>query len=128
MSWSTIWAKASMSVTPGSETLWSVHVGHRRWTIRFASSTRPWKVRSSRFGAGNISDTHFYRGRGARGLQFVLRYHVEREHQVSGVVRREDDVRHVDVQDAGVDGPEADAYVLHVDAWLPALERLADVV
>ena len=44
-------ANASMSVTPGSETLWSVHSGQRCWTRRLASSTRSWKRRSSRLGA-----------------------------------------------------------------------------
>ena len=45
-------ANVSIRVTPGSETLWSVHSGQRCWTSRLASSTRSWKRRSSRLGAG----------------------------------------------------------------------------
>src|SRR3954465_8201291 len=47
-------ANASMRVTPGSETLWSVQVGQRCCTMRLASSTRSWNGRSSRWGAGRI--------------------------------------------------------------------------
>ena len=51
--WSVMYANVSMSVIPGSDTLWSVHSGHWRITIRLASSTRSWKRRSSRSGAGS---------------------------------------------------------------------------
>ncbi len=60
-------AKVSINVTPGSETLWSVHSGQRRCTSRFASSTRSWNRRSSRFGAGSISSRSRLRGSCRRG-------------------------------------------------------------
>ena len=37
---SVIHANASISVTPGSDTLWSLHSGHLSWMNRFASSTK----------------------------------------------------------------------------------------
>src|SRR3954468_8199976 len=87
-------ATVSMSVTPGSETLWSDPSGQRRCTIRFASSTRSWKRRSSRFGVGSTS------GSGAR--RGVVGDRVEGEDEVARVVRAAQRVLHVDVQQAAL--------------------------
>ena len=40
---SVIQAYSSISATPGSETLWSVHSGQSRWIRRLDSSTMSWK-------------------------------------------------------------------------------------
>src|SRR4051812_18641347 len=98
MSWSTIIAKVSMRVTPGSETLWSVQSGKVDCTYRLASSTRSWNVRSSSRGAGRLmssprpSDRKGHRCEGAgpvvpgHGGVLVLGDHVEREDEVAGIV------------------------------------------
>src|SRR5690349_598780 len=116
MSWSTICANASISVTPGSETLWSVHSGQRCWTSRLASSTRSWKCRSSRSGAGSISSRSqcWCDGRGLDRLGLVGD-HVEREDQVAGVAVTDDLVAHVHVERADVDRIEGDLHVEDVD-------------
>src|SRR5690349_11139475 len=99
-------ATVSMSVTPGSDTLWSVHSGQRRCTMRFASSTRSWNRRSSRFGVGSTSGTSARRPGGARargGAGALVGDRVEGEDEVAGVVRAAQRVLHVDVQQAAVD-------------------------
>src|SRR5690349_17107844 len=101
-----------MSVTPGSWTLWSVHSGQRCWTNRFASSTRSWNRRSSRFGALSMLPTSVLTGRD----------HVEREHQVSRVVQATDGIRQVDVEDPRIDTIEGHPHVLDVDTRFPALQ------
>src|SRR5689334_22621623 len=102
-----------MRVTPGSWTLWSVQVGQRCWTIRLASSTRSWKRRSSRLGAGRVIS-----GLGLRGL---ARDRVEGEDEVALVVVAGRPVADADVEGGGVGDPDVDAE--QVDARLPALER-----
>src|SRR6476661_8944159 len=132
ISWSTICANASISVTPGSETLWSVHSGHRCWTSRFASSTRSWKCRSSRLGAGSTMSPSPFGGRqlgqgggGDRGHGTgLLGNDIEREHQVADVVGASDRVVDVDVQRPQVSLIEADQHVLHVDAGLPQFQGI----
>src|SRR5262245_9271517 len=111
-----MYAKVSISVTPGSDTLWSVHSGQRCWTMRLASSTRSWKRRSSRFGTGS-----------AIGLAF-FGDNVEREHEVARVVVAAQLVADVDEQDALVDAVEVDQDVVQVDARLPALQRQPHLV
>src|SRR3954453_23266926 len=130
MSWSTICANASIRVTPGSETLWSDHCGQLCWTWRFASSTRSWKVRSSRLGAVSAMSAASC-DRGCRRLSLetvVLGDHVEREHQVAWLVDAADRVGDVDVEPSGLDVVEADPDVHEVDPGLPALEGHLDVV
>src|SRR5689334_9432016 len=103
---------------PGSETLWSVHSGQRVCTKRLASSTRPWKVRSSRLGAGNISDLQLGRGVDGAG-QLLVGDHVERKDQVARVVAADDLVCHVDVYRPSFDPVVAHADLLDHDAGLP---------
>src|SRR3954449_11117535 len=104
-------ATVSIRVTPGSDTLWSVHSGHRRWTIRFASSTRSWKRRSSRFGVGSTSASGARRG--------VLGDGVEGEDEVARVVRAPQGVVHVDVQQPALRLVVPDGDVPELDARLP---------
>src|SRR5215475_14135553 len=145
-------ANVSISVTPGSETLWSVHSGQRCWTRR-----------SSRFGAGSGTSAHrpgcervppgTVRPRTAapgavdaddarpgpvgpgaveRGTvesgSVVRGNHVEREDEVAWAVGAADRVADVDVEGAGVHGVEADRDVGDLDARLPALQRQAHLV
>src|SRR5947209_8390197 len=105
-----------MSVTPGSETLWSVHSGQRRCTMRFASSTRSWKRRSSRFGAGSTM------GSALRGND------VEGEHEVARVVGPADHVLDVDEDRGWLLGVDGHVDALDVDPRLPPLQRLLDLV
>src|SRR3954454_23398026 len=112
--WSTMNANVSISVTPGSKTLWSVHSGQRRCTMRFASSTRSWNRRSSRSGAGSAISAHL--------CAFVGRDHVEREDEVARVVRAAERVVHLDVEHALIDGLEAHCDVLEVDPRLPPFD------
>src|SRR3954447_24690020 len=118
-------ANVSISVTPGSETLWSVHSGQRCWTRRFASSTRSWKRRSSRFGAGSGMSGLVVgeRGAGREGGRPLLRDQVEGEDEVARVVRQARRVADVDQERRRVVGVRRDDDVLDVDARLPALER-----
>src|SRR5438270_2013390 len=109
-----------MRVTPGSETLWSVHSGHFCWTRRLASSTRSWKRRSSRFGTGSAMLT-LLQPQIARSCLFC-RNHVEGEDQVARIVGFPDRVADVDVQDARVLGIKADDDVADIDARLPATQ------
>src|SRR5436190_21530266 len=116
-------ANVSIRVTPGSETLWSVHSGQRCCTIRLASSTRSWNRRSSRFGIGRLMSLGSPRRCSRRSEAgeaknvvgyssirlLVRRDDVEREDQVAGVVGAADGVLDVDVEDPAVDGVEADA-------------------
>src|SRR5712671_3912057 len=100
MSWSVIQANVSMSVTPGSETLWSVHSGHFCWTSRLASSTRSWKRRSSRFGPGRAMLIHLppccLRSRRTR------RDYVEGEDQVARIIGFADGIADIDIDGARV--------------------------
>src|SRR3954453_8060968 len=96
-------ANASSSTTPGSWTLWSVHSGHWRCTMRLASSTSSWKRRSSRFGAGS-------------GMSTFFGNHVEREHEVAGVVRASAGVNDVDIQERPVGVVDRDLDADDVDA------------
>src|SRR3954453_12026276 len=115
-SWSIMNANVSISVTPGSDTLWSVHSGQRCWTIRLASSTRSWNRRSSRFGTGS-----------AIGLAF-FGDHIEREHEVARVVVAAQPIADVDEQHALVHPVEVHQHVVQVDARLPALQRQPHLV
>src|SRR2546423_12171487 len=108
-------ANASSSTTPGSWTLWSVHSGHWRCTMRLASSTSSWKRRSSRFGAG-------------RGISGFLGDHIEGEHQVAGVVRPPARIADVDIEERPVDIVHGDLNADDIDARLPAQQRLAHLV
>src|SRR3712207_2494541 len=132
MSWSTIWAKASISVTPGSETLWSVHSGQRCWTSRLASSTRSWKERSSRSGTGStvsaLQPGHGAAVRPGRRGAGVLGDDVEGEDEVARVVGAPDGVAQVDVDGPGVGAVEPDPHVDHLDAGFPARQCGADLV
>src|SRR5437588_6068935 len=105
-----------MRVTPGSETLWSVHSGQFRWTRCLASSTRSWKRRSSRFWAGSTI---------ALGLR---RDDVEGEDEVAGVVGTPDHVPDVDVDGRGVLRVRSHVDLLHRDPGFPALQRPLDLV
>src|SRR6266550_1977198 len=109
-------ANVSMSVTPGSETLWSVHSGQRRCTRRFASSTRSWKRRSSRFGAGSTM------GSGLRGD------HIEGKDEVARVVGPADHVLDVDVDRGGLLGVDRDVDALDVDPGLPPFQGALHLV
>src|SRR5687768_14838576 len=105
-----------MSVTPGSDTLWSVHSGQRCCTMRFASSTRPWKVRSSSCGAG-------------RDIWLLLGGdRVEGEHEVARVVAALDRVGDADVHERGVLLVVLDGHVLDLDAGLPPGEGAPHLV
>src|SRR6476646_6686096 len=116
-----------MSVTPGSDTLWSVHSGHFCWTSRLESSTRSWKRRSSRFGTGRAIVTALRLCGGSLGLS-LAGDHVEREHEVAAIVRRPDLVADVEVEDPGVGRVEANRDVHDVDTGPPPAERPADFV
>src|SRR6185312_11884945 len=126
MSWSTIIATVSISVIPGSEMLCSDHSGQRRCTNLRASSTRFWKVRSSRLGVGSTSGS-IRRGQrrigGARNRFRFVRDDVEREDQVAFGVVAADAVEDVDVEGADVDAVEADANLFDVYAGLPHVQR-----
>src|SRR6478672_3132478 len=114
-----------MRVTPGSDTLWSVHSGHFCWTSRFASSTRSWKRRSSRFGTGRaMSRRSCYLGLAGR---FLGRDHVERKDEVARVVGGAERVAHVDVEHGLVGRIGVDRDALQLDSGLPALERDPDL-
>src|SRR3954452_6189477 len=94
-------ANVSMRVTPGSDTLWSVHSGQRRWTSRLASSTRSWNRRSSRSGTGSaISRTRLSCGERDRSsvVASVFGDRVEGEDEVAFVVLALDLVFDVDVE------------------------------
>src|SRR5690349_10261870 len=108
MSWSVMYANVSMSVTPGSDTLWSVHSGQRCCTSRLASSTRSWKRRSSRFGTGSAIVSSSLAGD-----------HVEREHEVVLAVGGLEPVVDVDVEDRLVVGRLEHVDLLDVHAVLP---------
>src|SRR4051794_18108035 len=111
-------ANVSISVTPGSDTLWSVHSGQRRWTSRFASSTRSWKRRSSRFGTGRaMSVVASVFGGGVKG-----------ENGVALVVVRLDLIVDVDVELVALHRVDGDVDEFDVDARLPPLQRLVDLV
>src|SRR5262245_38889739 len=105
-------------MTPGSETLWSVHSGQYCGMRRFASSTRSWKLRGSTIGAS---------------MRLLLtRYQVERVDQVALGVRRPDEVADVDEERdrawlvAGVHLLDRDVLGTDLDARLPPVERLGD--
>src|SRR5688500_19718092 len=100
MSWSVIHANVSMSVTPGSDALWSVHSGQRCCTRRLASSTRSWNRRSSRLGTGSAIVSSSLAGD-----------HVERENEVVAVVGLLQPVVDVDVQDRRILGGEQHDHV-----------------
>src|SRR5688572_17307775 len=135
-----MYAKVSMSVTPGSDTLWSVHVGQRCWTSRLASSTRSWKRRSSRFGAGSMSGVPSGENRPVRlggerrpgrlegpGRERPARLvvagdDVERKDQVARVVQPADLVADVDVERAGLHAREADDDIANLDPRLPTFQ------
>src|SRR3954468_15279766 len=108
-----------MSVTPGSDTLWSVHSGPFCWTRRLASSTRSWKRRSSRLGTG--------RAIGCLLDSVAAGDHVEREHEVPPVVGRLDHVADIDVERGHVDAVDGDDHVVDLDPGLPAPQRLLDL-
>src|SRR5690606_8638132 len=109
---SLIHANSSISATPGSDRLWLVHSGVYRGMSRFASSTRSWNVRSSRFGTGSgMSD-------------LLVRDHVERVHQIAAVVGGLDPVGDVDRDQRRVVRIRRRAHVLHLDARLPLRQRL----
>src|SRR5215471_17443138 len=114
MSWSVMYANVSMSVTPGSDTLWSVHSGQRRWTSRLASSTRFWNRRSSRFGTGNAITS------------LLFGYHVEGKHQAPRVVRTFLLIDDMDIE--GVTGVfiDADLDALDLDSRLPERQSPLD--
>src|SRR5690242_15705856 len=103
-----MYANVSMSVTPGSDTLWSVHSGQRCCTSRLASSTRSWKRRSSRFGTGS-----------AIVCSLLAGDHVEREDEVVAAVRCLQPVVDVDVEHGLVLRRLEDIDRLDVDAVLP---------
>src|SRR4051812_21774847 len=123
MSWSTIIAKDSMRVTPGSETLWSVQSGKVDCRYRFASSTRSWNVRSSSRGAGRVtSSPPLGPGRQCAGTVvagyravLVLGDHVEGEHEVARVVRATQPVGDLEVEHALRGAVQVDADVVDVD-------------
>src|SRR4051794_21025686 len=97
-----------MSVTPGSDTLWSVHSGQRCCTSRLASSTRAWNRRSSRFGTGSAIVSSSLAGD-----------HVEGEYEVVAAVRCLQPVMDVDVEDGLVFGGLEHVDRLDVHAVLP---------
>src|SRR5581483_7269381 len=109
-------AKASMSVTPGSETLWSVQVGHRCCTSRLASSTRSWNRRSSRLGAGSTV------------VSLLRRDHIEGEDEVAGVVGAAAHVVDLDPQGGGGHGIHRHVDLDDLHSGFPALQRGADLV
>src|SRR5687767_2081564 len=104
-----------MSTTPGSCTLWSVHSGHWRCTMRFASSTSSWKRRSSRFGAGN-------------GMSAFLGDHIEREHEVAGIVGSAARVGNIDIEQRVISVIDGDLDADDVDARLPPQQRLPHLI
>src|SRR5215472_17409448 len=110
-----MYANVSIRVTPGSDTLWSVHSGQRRWTNRLASSTRFWNRRSSRFGTGNAITS------------LLFRYHVERKHQAAGVVRTFLLIDDVDVEGVAGVFVDADLDALDFDPGLPERQRSLDL-
>src|SRR4051812_38649823 len=110
---SVIQANSSISATPGSDRLWSVHFGQYWGISRLASSTMSWKRRSSRVGVG-------------RGISSLLGDHVKGEDKVASVVRRPDRIGQGDQHSRGVAGVRADGHALEVDARLPPPHRLAD--
>src|SRR5690625_4631433 len=87
---------------------------------RLASSTRSWKRRSSKLGAGSMS-----------GALLVVGNHIEREHQVAGVVGAADRVGNVDVQHAVFRVVDTHRDGAQLDARLPAIQayphRIGDV-
>src|SRR5437762_3355560 len=116
-----------MSVTPGSDTLWSVHSGQRCWTIRLASSTRSWNRRSSRLGAG--SGTSLLPQCGGWLMIHLRRLalggnDVERKHQVARIVAPSDRIGDVDVERRPVAGVRHDVDPEHIDPRFPPLQRL----
>src|SRR5690349_15339224 len=109
--------------------LWSDHSGHRSRTNLRASSTSPWKVRSSRFGASSMSEHSAVQCRNMLGnnLFGLIGNDIEREDEVALIVVAADHVDHVDVERAQFDLIEADANVFDVDARLPPVESGAHV-
>src|ERR1700730_16437391 len=126
MSWSTICANASISVTPGSETLWSVHSGQRCWIRRLGRWTSALKRGSSRLGVGRGMSRA--PGCGGELAGPFVGDDVEREDQVAGVVVAADLVVQVDVDDPGGDRAETDVDVADVDARLPPFQGHPDLV
>src|SRR5215471_17170246 len=125
-----MYANVSIKVTPGSETLWSVHSGHLVMIIRLASSTSSWNRLSSRFGTGSGISAHPPHGvppRPPSRLLLVFRDRVERKHEVARVVSAIDDVRDVDAQHAGLVRLRRHHDVGNSGPRLPLRQRRADL-
>src|SRR5262245_3048041 len=109
---SVIHANSSISITPGSLTLWSVHSGQYSGIRRLASSTRSWNVRGSIAGAGTLALTW---------------NQIERIDQVAFGVGGSDPVADVDDQQAILVTVRFDVAAGDFDARLPPAERLQNL-
>src|SRR5262245_32700356 len=111
---SVIQANSSISVTPGSETLWSVQSGQYWGMRRLASSTRSWKVRGSTRG-------------GSIATLLLPRDDVERVDEAALGAGRLDPVADVDHEGGDVLGVGDHPDVDHLDARLPPGQGVADL-